>query len=246
MVRMACRSSAAVAPHATARRFGRGLAIALSSGVLAAAGSDAAGAGERRGSERDWKGSRDWVATWATAPHVLGPLGAPGARGLENETVRLGDDVFARAGVREVILLEGINDITHPDTPEPRHPCLTRIPISAEGLAEHYEQLIDRAHARGLRIYGGTLTPSMGWPGFDEAAEAKRQQVNRWIRTSGAFDRVIDFDAALRDPQDPTRLAPQYDSGDHLHPNDAGHQRMGDLAYRVVRRAGKHGRNRLR
>jgi lysophospholipase L1-like esterase len=75
----------------------------------------------------------------------------------------------------------------------------------------------------------------MGWPGFTADTEVKRQQVNRWIRTSGAFDRVIDFDAALRDAQDPTRLAPEYDSGDHLHPNDAGHEKMGDTAYRAGR-----------
>jgi lysophospholipase L1-like esterase len=154
-----------------------------------------------------------------------------------NAIARLETDVFSRAGVRDVVFLEGINDITHPDTPEPRFPCLTRIPISAEGLIEQYEQLIDRVHAEGLRIYGGTLTPSIGWPSFTAATEVKRQQVNDWIRTSGAFDAYIDFDAVVRNPADPGRLAPQYDSGDHLHPSDAGALVMARAAYRVLRGA---------
>ena len=152
-----------------------------------------------------------------------------------NALARLETEVFSRAGVTDVILLEGINDLTHPGTPEPRFPCLTRIPISAEGLIEHYEQLIARVHAQGLRIYGGTLTPSMGWPGFFATTEAERQAVNRWIRTSGAFDGVIDFDAAVRDRADPSRLAEQYDSGDNLHPSDAGAAAMAGAAYRVLR-----------
>ena len=78
-------------------------------------------------------------------------------------------------------------------------------------------------------IYGGTLTPFEGttFPGyFTPAGEVKRQAVNQWIRTSGAFDAVIDFDKAIRDPVHPTRMLPVYDSGDHLHPNDAGYQAM--------------------
>ena len=152
-----------------------------------------------------------------------------------NALARLETEVFSRAGVTDVILLEGINDLTHPGTPEPRFPCLTRIPISAEGLIEHYEQLIARVHAEGLRIYGGTLTPSLGWAGFTQATEAERQAVNRWIRTSGAFDGYIDFDAAVRDPANPSLLAPQYDSGDHLHPSDAGAAAMARAAYRALR-----------
>jgi lysophospholipase L1-like esterase len=154
-----------------------------------------------------------------------------------NAIARLETEVFSRAGVRDVVFLEGINDITHPDTPEPRFPCLTRIPISAEGLIEQYELLIVRVHAEGLRIYGGTLTPSTGWPSFTPAMEVKRQQVNEWIRTSGAFDAYIDFDAVLRDPADLGRLAPPYDSGDHLHPSDAGAFVMARAAYRVLRGA---------
>jgi len=152
-----------------------------------------------------------------------------------NAIARLETDVFSRAGVRDVVFLDGINDITHPDTPEPRFPCLTKIPISAEGLIEQYEQLIDRVHAEDLRIYGGTLTPSTGWPSFTPAMEVKRRQLNDWIRTSGAFDAYIDFDAVVRDPADPSRLAPEYDSGDHLHPSDAGASAMARAASRVLR-----------
>jgi GDSL-like lipase/acylhydrolase family protein len=87
----------------------------------------------------------------------------------ENAVARLGRDVFARSGATDVIFLEGINDITHPETPEPRFPCLTKIPISADDLIGLYEQVIARAHAHGLRIYGGTLTPSVGYGPFTPA-----------------------------------------------------------------------------
>ena len=83
----------------------------------------------------------------------------------------------------------------------------------------------------GLRVYGATLIPVEGFPfpGFwTPAMEEKRQAVNRWIRTSGAYDAVIDFDKVLRDPQHPTRLLPEYDSGDHVHPNDRGYRAMAD------------------
>jgi lysophospholipase L1-like esterase len=91
--------------------------------------------------------------------------------------------------------------------------------------------LITRAHAKGLKIYGGTLQPMEGtiYSAYSTPeAEAKRQAVNQWIRNSGAFDAVFDFDAALRDPNHPTRLLPAYDRGDHLNLNDAGHEAIAD------------------
>jgi lysophospholipase L1-like esterase len=91
--------------------------------------------------------------------------------------------------------------------------------------------VIDRAHKHGLKIFGGTLTPFGGteFPGyFSSAGEEKRARINSWIRTSGRFDAVIDFDAATRDPARPTQLRSAYDSGDHLHPNDAGYAAMAD------------------
>jgi lysophospholipase L1-like esterase len=132
--------------------------------------------------------------------------------------------VLVQSGVHWVIVLEGINDIGIPGAfgfPTQQ--------VTADEIIEGYRQIIERAHARGLSIIGGTLTPFEGtvFPGYyTPEGEAKRQAVNHWIRTSGAYDAVIDFDRATRDPAHPARLLPAYDSGDHLHPNDAGYQAM--------------------
>jgi lysophospholipase L1-like esterase len=138
----------------------------------------------------------------------------------DNALARLDRDVLALPGVRYVIVLEGINDIgTH--TPD----------SSAEELIAAQRQIIVRAHALGVRVIGATLIPFEGAPfhGFYTAAgEGKRQAVNRWIRSGGAYDGVIDFEAALRDPEHPARLLPAFDSGDHAHPNDAGYKAMAD------------------
>ena len=91
-----------------------------------------------------------------------------------------------------------------------------------------HKQLIESARTRGLVIYGATLTPFEGANYFTKVGEAKRQAVNQWIRTSQAYDAVIDFDAATRDPSSPARFLPQYDSGDHLHPSDAGYRAMAE------------------
>lgn len=136
---------------------------------------------------------------------------------------RFGRDVLGQPGVRDVIVLEGINDIgfgTGPLSPGPD--------VSAAQIIAGYQQLIALAHARGLRIFGATLLPYQGAGYYSAAGEAEREAVNAWIRTSGAFDGVVDFDAVMRDPADPLRLNPAYDCGDHLHPNDAGYQAMAD------------------
>jgi lysophospholipase L1-like esterase len=94
-----------------------------------------------------------------------------------------------------------------------------------------YLQLIARAHAHGVKLIGATISPFEGvnFPGYhSESKEATRQAVNKWIRTSGSFDGVIDFDAVLRDPDHPSRLLPDFASKDHLHPNDAGYRAMAD------------------
>jgi lysophospholipase L1-like esterase len=124
-------------------------------------------------------------------------------------------DAVGRSGARYVILLEGINDIRFNSTP------VTQIITG-------YLDLIAAAHAAGLKIFGATLTPFQGSGYYTPAREAEREAVNQWIRTSGAFDGVIDFDQAVRNPADPLRLLPAYHSGDHLHPNDAGYQAMAD------------------
>jgi lysophospholipase L1-like esterase len=129
---------------------------------------------------------------------------------------RLQRDVLSQPGVSTVIFLEGINDIgSHAVT-------------SADQLIAADKQIIAQAHADGLRIIGGTLTPIKGSSYYSPQHEQIREAVNQWIRTSGAFDAVVDFDKATRDPADPQMFLPAYDSGDHLHPNDAGYQAMAD------------------
>jgi lysophospholipase L1-like esterase len=132
---------------------------------------------------------------------------------------RFDRDVLMQTGVTHVVVMEGINDIgIARSNPTP----------SAADLIAGHKQLIERAHARGLKIYGATLTPYEGAGYFSPEGEAKRQALNQWIRTSGAYDGVIDFDQITRDPAAPTKFLPAYDSGDHLHPGDAGYKAMGD------------------
>jgi lysophospholipase L1-like esterase len=139
---------------------------------------------------------------------------------------RFGHDALDRNGVKAIILLEGINDIGQSDIGR----AAAGAPDIAASIIAADRVLIAQAHARHIKIFGGTLTPFAGvtYPGyFSAAGEAQRQAVNRWIRSDGTgFDAVIDFDAVLRDPADPTKLRPQYDSGDHLHPNGAGEAAM--------------------
>ena len=134
---------------------------------------------------------------------------------------RFGHDALGQPGVRDVILLEGINDIGNNAGPDGQ-------PLTAQELINGYLTLIHEAHAAGVRIIGATLMPDEGNGYYTAAAESLRQTVNQWIRTSGAFDGVIDFDQAMRSASDPAALNPAYDAGDHIHPNDAGMQVMAD------------------
>lgn len=138
----------------------------------------------------------------------------------ENALARLNRDVLNQSGVTHVILLEGINDIGHvPHT------------LDAEKIIAGMKQIADQVQAKGLNIFAGTLTPFKGTTirnYYTEAGEETRQQVNEWIRTSGYFDGVIDFDQVLQDPNNPLYLNAAFDSGDHLHPNDAGYKAMAD------------------
>ncbi|WP_265112270.1 SGNH/GDSL hydrolase family protein [Halosolutus halophilus] len=139
-----------------------------------------------------------------------------------NALARFDRDVLAQTGVTDVIVLEGINDIGF-EKLGPEEPSVT-----AEQIIDGYQQLIRRAHAKGVRIIGGTLTPFKGAGYYYPEGEQKRQQVNEFIRTSGEFDGVVDFDKAIRDPDDPKQILPKYDSGDKLHPNDAGYEAMAE------------------
>lgn len=137
---------------------------------------------------------------------------------------RFDRDVLARAGVKAAVLLIGINDIDFPAMP-PRAglDCdAPHTPVSAQSLIDGYRRVIAKAHAAHIAIFGATLTPASLPP----AREAIRLAVNEWIRTSGAFDGVVDFDAALRDPARPRDLQRRYNSGDGVHPNDAGYAVM--------------------
>lgn len=139
-----------------------------------------------------------------------------------NALARFHRDVLTQPGVKYVVFMEGINDIGHAAQLENPYDI-----VSAQDLIAGMMQLILRAHAHGLRIYGATLTPYEGAGYASPAGESMRQAVNDFVR-SGAFDGVIDFDVAVRDPGHPTRFLPLYDSGDHLHPGDAGYKAMGD------------------
>ena len=144
---------------------------------------------------------------------------------------RFDRDVLAQPGVTHAIVFLGINDIRN------RY-AMPEENITADEMIAGLNQLAMRAHAASIKIYGGTMltfenenyNPPPGLPGlYTEAGEATRQAVNGWIREAGAFDAVIDFDLALRDPGHPTRMLPDYDCGDHLHPGDAGYLRMGEF-----------------
>ena len=135
---------------------------------------------------------------------------------------RFDRDALDKPGVRWVLLHEGVNDIT-----AARLLAAPADRVTVEQIEAGMRKLAERARARGVKIWAGTLLPFAGTKDFWSAdAERDRLALNAWIRTAGVFDAVVDFDAALRDPADATRLNPAYDSGDHLHPNDAGYRVM--------------------
>jgi lysophospholipase L1-like esterase len=208
--------------------------------VVALGDSITDGAGSIPGRDRRWP---DQLATrLATQRVAVLNAGISGGRVLRdrmgsNALARLDRDVLAQPGVRTLVLLIGINDISWYATPFAPDDA----PVSAQELIAGYRQLRRRAQARGLRVIGATLTPFEGAlpdtpiRGYYSAdKERVRQQVNTWIRGGNGFDGIIDFDALLRDPAHPTRMLPAFDSGDHLHPGDAGYAAMADAAARVL------------
>lgn len=143
--------------------------------------------------------------------HCVGP----------NALARFDRDVLSQAGVKSVIVLESINDIgaLH----DPNRP---NYQLTAEDLEQGLSQIVARAHEHGIKVVGATLTPYKGAGYFTDKGEEIREAVNHWILTSGVFDGTVDFDKATRDPANPLVFAPQYDSGDHLHPKDPGYDAM--------------------
>jgi len=157
-----------------------------------------------------------------------GPVNSLGV----SAAARFDRDALAILGVSDVILIEGTNDIGFPGA---KLGDLALAPAeggpTVDDITRAYQQLVARAHARDVRVIGCTITPSEGVvvPGYhNDEKERMRQAVNHWIRTSHAFDAVIDLDAVVRDPAHPSQLAPRFASPDHLHPNDAGYQAIVD------------------
>jgi lysophospholipase L1-like esterase len=143
-----------------------------------------------------------------------------------NALARFDRDVLAQPNVKYLIILEGINDLGHPGQSAPASET-----VSAEDIIAGLKQMIARAHEKGIKVFGATLTPFEGTtiPNyFTPEKEVKRKAVNEWIRNGRAFDGVVDFDKAIRDPQHPDRMLAKYDGGDRLHPGDAGYQAMGE------------------
>jgi lysophospholipase L1-like esterase len=157
-----------------------------------------------------------------------GPIASFGPSAL----ARFDRDALSVPGAAYIVLLEGTNDIGFPGASfGDLHLAPANSAPTVEEITSGYQKLIARAHARGVKIVGSTIMPCEGVPipGYHtEAKEQMRQAVNQWIRTSGAFDGVADFDAVVRDPDHPSRLLPRFASADHLHPNDAGYQAMAD------------------
>jgi lysophospholipase L1-like esterase len=175
--------------------------------------------------------ARRLAARSASRPMAVINQGIGGNRILhdvrgESGLRRFDRDVLAQTGATHVIVLLGINDIRN-------RTGKAEEAVSANEMIVGLQQLAVRAQARGLKIFGGTLLTfehETFNPGFyTEEGEAKRQAVNEWVRRAGAFDAVIDFEKALRDPDHPTRMLPVYDCGDHLHPSDAGYVHMGEV-----------------
>lgn len=202
--------------------------------VVALGDSLTDGNGSTPDANRRWP---DFLAA-RLAPHgvAVANAGISGGRLLrdgmgQSALVRFEQDVLAQPGVSDVIVLLGINDIGWPGSPfAPREQAVT-----LDELRAGYRGLADAAHRRGLRITVGTLPPFEGalegtpFAGhYSPAKEALRLQLNDWLRSAGLFDAVVDFDAVLRDPQQPRRMRLAFDSGDHLHPGDAGYRAMAE------------------
>jgi lysophospholipase L1-like esterase len=145
-----------------------------------------------------------------------------------NALARFDPDVLSQPGVRYLVILEGINDIGHSASSAPASEAVT-----ADDIIAGLTQMIERARERGIKVIGGTITPFEGEAnikrGYWTPEKAKtREAVNAWIRSGKGFDGFVDFDKALRDPANPTKILPAFDSGDQLHPRDAGYSAMGD------------------
>jgi lysophospholipase L1-like esterase len=137
---------------------------------------------------------------------------------------RFDRDVLSQPGVKWLIVLEGINDIGIGNLPGVQPADA----VTADDLIAAHKQIIERAHLHGIKVIGATLTPYVGAAYASDEGEAMREAVNQWIRTSGEYDAVVDFDAATQDPANPKQIRPAYNIRDHLHPNDDGYKAMAE------------------
>lgn len=206
--------------------------------VLAPQGADAVvafgdsitdGVGTTLDADRGWAARLARRLATGGSPMSVVNAGLSGNRLLRHgfgvsALARFDRDVLGVAGVRWMTVLLGINDITFPAVPG----VPATEAVTADDLIWGLRQIIDRAHAHGIKVAGATILPVEGVNTYTEAGEAIRTAVNRWIRTSGAYDAVLDFDAAVRDPANPKRLRAAFDPGDHVHPNDAGNEAMAE------------------
>lgn len=217
------------------------LAPISQSAIVAFGDSITDGAGTSAGEYADWPDQlvvRLYKARRRSAIAVINE-GISGNRILHDAAgasalARFDRDVLANPGAKYLFVLEGINDIGFPrirmeelhlPSGDIKNPFVGQ-KVSAEEITGGLEQLIQRAHAAGMRVIGATLTPFEGTNSWDQEGESIRQSVNQWIRSGGAYDEVVDFDAVIRDPEHPRRMRAAYDSGDHIHPSAAGYKAM--------------------
>jgi len=197
--------------------------------IVALGDSITDGATSTPDTDRSWPSqlAERLVADKATADLAIVNQGISGNRLLNDGAgvsalARFDRDVLSQPGVKWLIVLEGINDIGLGGRPGAQPPDA----VTADDLIAAHKQIIERARLHGIKVIGATLTPYLGAAYGTDQGEAIREAVNQWIRTSQAYDAVIDFDAAVQDPANPKQIRPAYNTRDHLHPNDAGYQAM--------------------